>query len=147
FPQDEQPLDYVVNSFMIPFPLAAGEQMDPTTGDGPIGSADPRRSEFSNLGRLGRVSPASLIYLTEAHANMPLPGNANWAVQTDIFNPEQMARARRPRISNEGRHPRGITATFFDSHAGMLRAAMVDPGPGYSIYDRIRRFTYVEDEP
>lgn len=148
FPVDEQPLDFVVNAFVIPYPARASDRAGEQTGSGPRSSFDARRQQFTNITRLGRAQPANLFYVIEAHQNMPIPGDRNsiWAQLTDVFAPEQMAFGSFPRVANDQRHPRGVTAMFFDSHAEVIALRQVDPGPGNTLQDRIRGFSYDEAE-
>lgn len=148
FPVDEQPLDFVVNAFVIPFPVRASDRVGEQTGEGPRTSRDIRRQQFTNITRLGRAQPANLIYVTEAHQKMPLPDSPNqdWAQLTDVFVPDQMAFGTFPRVANDQRHPRGITAVFLDSHAEVESLRKIDPGAGNTLQDRIGIFSYDEGD-
>jgi prepilin-type N-terminal cleavage/methylation domain-containing protein/prepilin-type processing-associated H-X9-DG protein len=155
FPYDKQSLDYVVNGFRTPHPLS-NQSISATPGPRPDGApvTAPRQVYF-NLSKPGRVSPSKLIYVTEAHAEMPLPpepespwpNNHLWGQLIDVFMPNHMALGAVPRVANDQRHPRGVTALFFDGHAEPIPLNRLDPGSPASIYDRCRLFAWDENEP
>ncbi|GMU82758.1 MAG: prepilin-type N-terminal cleavage/methylation domain-containing protein [Phycisphaerales bacterium] len=148
FPEPAQVQDYVVNAFVIPYPIRPSDWISGTVGPGPVNEArDTRRAEFTNLGKLGRVSPTELIYVTEAHALMPAPPSGNWGVYTDVFIANHMPLALQPRIANDDRHPGGITAMYFDGRGAIQKLRKIDPGAPYTLRDRIRKFTYDANEP
>ncbi|MFN0136866.1 MAG: prepilin-type N-terminal cleavage/methylation domain-containing protein [Phycisphaerae bacterium] len=154
FPEPTQVLDYVVNSFQIPWttniPVFA---FGTFVGPGPeAGPTTPEPSNFLNFSKIGKVDLSKLIYLTEAHANMPLPpanpelpaswtADVQWGSLADVFHPSHMPFARSPRVANELRHPMGITMSMLDGHAEVMKPERVDPGQGATAFDRVRRFT------
>jgi prepilin-type N-terminal cleavage/methylation domain-containing protein len=154
----DQSLAYVVNAFAIPRRLD-NVTISPTTGPGPVGApVTTVRSIFFNKSKTGRADVSRIIYLTEGHERQPYPSSddvpwdngAGWSELTDIFIPNHMPFAAVPRIANDMRHPRGITATMMDGHAEVILPNKIDPGPQNgvnNIYDRCRRFTYDEREP
>lgn len=152
---EPQSLDYVVNAFAIPRRLD-NITIAPNPGQGPTG-ANPGalRSIFFNRSKSGRVSPSRIIYITEAHEKMPLPTAEGlpwepiyaWGELIDVFLPNHIPFGAVPRVANDQRHPRGITATFFDGHAEVLPLNKVDPRAPANQYDRLRMFTYDEREP
>ena len=157
FPEDRQELDYVVNGFLIPFNFA-GQSIAVTPGQGPVG-ANPQlpRSVFMKLTRQGRARLSEIIYITEAHARMPLPtpgypdrpwnDNDLWGELIDVFIPNHISLGGVPRVANDQRHPRGIASVFFDGHANVLPVNRMDPGHPNNIFDRCRLYTYDENEP
>lgn len=148
FPEPRQVMDYVVNSFKIPYPLRSSDWISPFPGPGPVNeNPDERVDEFTKLDRLGKANATNLIYITEAHEKMPAPPSPDWGTLTDLFIPNHMPLGYRPRVANDDRHPGGITALFFDAHAAIQKLSKIDPGAPHSVRDRIRRFTYDEREP
>lgn len=157
FPYPEQALDYVVNSFQIPFNYAI--RPGAFTGERPsAGPQNPEPSYFLNFTKIGKADLSSIIYLTEAHNEMPLPpsnpenpaswpADSEWGSLADVFHPTHMPFGSAPRVANENRHPMGITASFLDGHADMRLPTRIDPGVNAAAYDRVRRFTYSEREP
>jgi prepilin-type N-terminal cleavage/methylation domain-containing protein len=146
-PDEVQILDYVVSGYPIPYPFRPSDSISDVVGPGPRASGDTRREEFTNLGKFGRLPPSMFIFITEAHMNMPPPNNRIWSELTDLFVPEHLPLASWPRVANDQRHPRGITAMYFDGRADVQAIRKIDPGAGYTLRDRMRKFTYDEDEP
>jgi len=157
FPEERQTLDYVVNSFFIPFDVGS-QTAGAIVGPGPTrpnGPAQP--APWFNYSKARRTDLTRTIYITEAHQNMPLPPvraeegmwdpNTDWGQLVDVFQPQQIPFGLRPRVANDQRHPRGIVALMFDGHADVLGLRTVDPGHPASTFDRLRRFTYDENEP
>ncbi|MBI5863802.1 MAG: prepilin-type N-terminal cleavage/methylation domain-containing protein [Planctomycetes bacterium] len=146
FPEPKQSLDYVVASFAIPFLFRPSDHISPTVGSGPRSAADSRTAEFTNLTRFSRRNACEFVYVTEAHQAMPVPRTRDWSLLTNLFQPDHLPLAGWPRVANDERHPRGITAMFYDSHAAVQPVIQLDPGGGTSIRDRMRRFTFDENE-
>lgn len=146
FPEDRQPIDYVVSSFAIPFAFRPGDRISDQVGPGPYPTSDSRIVYFTKLTRFGRRAPTDFVYVTEAHAAMPYQGQANFTVLTNLFVPDHLPLAGRPRVANDQRHPRGITAMYYDGHAAVQGIRQLDPGAGHSLRDRMRKFTYDEYE-
>ncbi|RMF83596.1 MAG: hypothetical protein D6744_04385, partial [Planctomycetota bacterium] len=162
FPQPEQTLDYVVNAYADPYRRRSGENGNEDTGDGPV-SAQHIRSVYTKASDLSfsilangnggslfasrtmlpqnRLQPASRIYITEAHANMPLPDSDSWAQLTDLFVFSHLPFASQPRVNNDRRHPGGVAALFFDGHADVVGFKKMDVGFGHRLEDRLRLFT------
>jgi prepilin-type N-terminal cleavage/methylation domain-containing protein/prepilin-type processing-associated H-X9-DG protein len=155
FPEEQQVLDYVVNSFEIPFEVGS-QTISAVVGPGPgrpNGPAEP--VGYFNYSKARRTDLTRTIYITEAHQAMPVPlrtdegmwsGN-DFGVFVDVFQPNHVPFGNRPRVANDQRHPRGIVALMFDGHAEVLSLKSVDPGPPANTFDRLRRFTYDENEP
>lgn len=142
FTQVEQPIDYVVSSFAIPWVFRASDRINDTVGAGPRSTADARTASFTNLTRFSRYPASNFVYVTEAHKNMPVPGMPNFAALTNLFVPDHLPLAGFPRVANDRRHPRGISAMFYDGHAAVQPVEQLDPGAGHSLRDRLRRFTF-----
>jgi prepilin-type N-terminal cleavage/methylation domain-containing protein/prepilin-type processing-associated H-X9-DG protein len=155
FPEERQSLDYVVNAFPIPA-VTRTWTISAQVGDRPENA--PRNANpslFFNYSKCGRANLSRTIYITEAHERMPLPppdgqpwpNTTTWGELIDLFIPNHMPFALQPRVANDQRHPRGITAAFFDGHGEVLPLRQVDPAHPAELLDRIRRFTYDEAEP
>lgn len=146
FPDPRQPLDYVVNSFRIPANWATIGAISNTTGDAPVNSAAPGAVEWFKPDRIGKRAASDFVYVTEAHEKMPLPASLFWGTWTNLFVPDHIPLGGAPRVANDQRHPGGITALFFDNHAVSKPVRWYDPGPGNSVPDRMRRYTYDPNE-
>lgn len=145
-PRSEQPIDYVVSSFTIPWLFRPSDRISDVRGPGPRPSADSRTASFTNLTRFGRYPASNFVYVTEAHQNMPVPGMRDFSALTNLFQPDHLPLGAWPRVANDQRHPRGITAMFYDGHAAVQPIHDLDPGAGHTLRDRMRRFTYDEFE-
>lgn len=77
---------------------------------------------------------------------MPLPSTRDFAAMANLILLDHLPLAGFPRVANDQRHPRGITAMFYDGHAGIQQPNQLDPGAGYSLHDRMRKFTYDQFE-
>jgi len=145
FPDEEQVLDYVVNSFPFPYEYRARDDPGTTTGNTPENTG---RSgvPFTRISELDFIRTAETVFLTECHQRMPRPGRANWGVWYDVFIPRHLPFAAEPRVSNDGRHPGGVNSVFFDGHATVMRTTRLDPGYPYSIAERVRWFTVTDEE-
>jgi prepilin-type processing-associated H-X9-DG protein len=166
-PHPEQVLSYVVNGFSFPYFKQPGDNEDVEPGDdtGPANAQAPevvfsrvsdlsvtvtidvRNPDIPRIAKRTAVSPfetqpASKIYLTEANKKTPLPGDRNWGVFHDIFVFRHLPFASvDARISNDRRHPGGVTAMFFDGHADVLKFNEIDSGFPRRFDDRLRMFT------
>lgn len=145
FPAEDQVLDYVVNGFPIPYTYRNRDNPGTTTGDGPE-NAGRSGEPFSRLADLAFFRQSDIIYITEAHFRMPRPTRANWGVYHDVFSPKHLPFAVEPRVSNDDRHPGGLTSVFFDGHASIMRMTRVDPGYPRSIAERVRWWTENDEE-
>lgn len=155
FPKDNQSLDYVVNAFRTPHPLR-NQTISPTPGPGPQGApvAAPRQIMI-NLSKLGRMNPSRMVYVTEAHENMPTPTpdelpwdpGLGWGELIDVFMPNHMPFGAVPRVASDRRHPRGVAAVFMDGHAEPIPLNKLDSGHPNNIYDRCRMFAFDDQEP
>lgn len=140
FPVPEQVLDFVVNSFPIPYTEAAinadgnwGQQ-----GDGYRSQNNPDTVRFWNITRLPPgVSPGDKIYMTEAHESIP----TRVYDFHNLFFASQLPFAAWPRISNDRRHPSGVNSLFLDGHAETLQFRQIDPGYPHTLGQRLRYFT------
>lgn len=146
FPEPRQPLDYVVNSFRIPNDWATIGTISNTTGDGPQNGNSAKAAQWFKLDRFGRRAATDFVYVTEAHEKMSLPASTTWGQLTNLFAPDHIPLGGAPRVANDQRHPGGITALFFDNHAVSKSIRWYDPGPGASVPDRLRRYTFDPNE-
>jgi prepilin-type N-terminal cleavage/methylation domain-containing protein len=122
-PSDGQPLDYVSNNFnvdygdpSIPKQDSLGDEINPLAAPG---------AEVQTLAGLGYQpirwlswvrKPASLIYVSEAHAKLPpLLG------MHDVFRGAHLPRGSGPRVATDMRHPAGIHAMYLDVHVEIGR--------------------------
>ncbi len=149
FPDDRQALDFVANATAIPYPQGAidydtalewnpngqfrGEDGD-ATGYTPLSKLE----EISNV-----VSPASIIYVTEANTVMTEGGNKDNFRYHHFFLTSMLPFGGHPRIASDQRHPGGLNAMFFDSHAETLPLKTVDPGYPNSLGLRLKYITVV----
>jgi prepilin-type processing-associated H-X9-DG protein len=88
------------------------------------------------------VSPASIIYVTEAHTSLPWKGGPRFH---HVFLASQLPFSGLPRMANDQRHPNGIDALFFDGHAQNLDLHQMDPGWPNTLDMRLRYFTIMPD--
>ena len=145
FPNPEQPLDYVVSAFPLPYTQNnIEEDAFGPPGDDPHGEAQDRfdRVTFFRATKLDRVNPARVAYITEAHAKI-------WADSVglhDIFAASQLPFGVYPRTSNDMRHPGGINALFFDGHAETMPFHRMDAGWPNPIGIRLHWFTIMPDD-
>lgn len=153
FPVPEQALDYVVSSFATVY--TRNNVRRDVTGGG--SSGDQFRNEFTDrfdtsgffrLSEFGKISPATITYISEAHASLPTSAGR---VPTrfefhDFFITSQIPFGAFPRVSNDRRHPGGIGALFFDGHAEIVPWKKFDPGWPNTLGVRLRLFSRVPPE-
>jgi prepilin-type N-terminal cleavage/methylation domain-containing protein/prepilin-type processing-associated H-X9-DG protein len=147
FPTEPQPLDYVVSAYTLPYAITSGDGVNSNkVGNGPVSSAAERRF-FSKKDELDGRNPAELIYIAEAHQNHDADPVNGWGQLHDLFELAHLPFGSQPRVSNDRRHPGGVTVLFYDGHAEARRPQRIDVGwPGLRI-DRLRWFTVVEEAP
>ncbi|MCA9244189.1 MAG: hypothetical protein KDA32_09555, partial [Phycisphaerales bacterium] len=88
------------------------------------------------------VRPSTLIFLTEAHTSLP----SDTLGLHDVMLANQLPFGSFPRIASDRRHPRGITALFFDGHADVMPLNELDAGWPTTLDLRLRYLTtFVED--
>ncbi|MBI5864376.1 MAG: prepilin-type N-terminal cleavage/methylation domain-containing protein [Planctomycetes bacterium] len=141
-PNEKQLISYASSAFPVRYPR---ESIDwDIAGGGPAGDsyegvpgnsgvayrATYRMEEFS-----GEVSPARIIFVTEAHASLDSLRFFHF------FLTSQLPLAFHPRIANDQRHPGGIDALFFDGHAATMRHTNMDAGYPNSLGMRLKWFT------
>lgn len=140
----EQPLDYVVSSFVIPYTkknIAQGNVGLPGNSYKPDAQNLADHEEYFKLDRLEkRVNGANIILYGEAHHTLPVDV-MNFH---DIFYANQLPLASFPRMASDMRHPGGIANLFFDGHAVALRPSQVDAGWPNPIDIRIQKFSWPE---
>jgi prepilin-type processing-associated H-X9-DG protein len=78
-----------------------------------------------------------MVHITEAHVTLPIH-DLRWH---DAFFASQLPFGAHPRIANDQRHPGGINALFFDSHAETMKLTTMDPGWPEPLHERLRYFT------
>jgi len=155
FPRPRQSLDYVSSAFSIPYGQAAAELDDVGTDPKPDaayqGVSNPVLQQFyiqasRRFDIAAVVNPAQIIYVTEAHISLPPNDDERTFRFHHFFLGSQLPFALYPRIANDQRHPGGINAMFFDSHAEVMPLRQIDSGWPNSLGDRLRYFTVVPDE-
>jgi len=146
---EEQPLDYVVNAFPIPNTQnnvdrdeEDGEPPGDDSGPGGEGQNFWDRETFFKLTDLSRVNPGRIVYLTEAHAAMPV---RDLGIH-DVFALSQLPFGHKPRTANDQRHPGGINALFFDGHASVVPFDQMDPGWPNPVVVRLYQFSAPPEE-
>jgi prepilin-type N-terminal cleavage/methylation domain-containing protein/prepilin-type processing-associated H-X9-DG protein len=145
------PFDYVVSAFSIPYTEYAidrdqglqwvpgggvyeGEDYDPQA---PVYYLEASKVEDFPTG----TNPSDFIYVSEVHKYMPwYPINCNLRFFTFFFT-SHLPFAGKPRIANDQRHPGGINALFFDSHARTMDLHQLDVGYPQPLSKRLRWFT------
>jgi prepilin-type N-terminal cleavage/methylation domain-containing protein/prepilin-type processing-associated H-X9-DG protein len=137
FPNDDQNLDFVVNSFLMPYPFGddGGQAGAGYTGDG----QGPTVQQMYVRLNLMKQSSARVIFTTEAHKNLPTTD----LQFHDLFMAHQLPFGSFPRIANDLRHPNGINASFFDGHAERMNLHNLDAGWPKPAGERLRYFTTV----
>lgn len=138
FPNDNQRLDYVVNSYNDPYTFTDNPGA-PGTGPVSQGNNPADRREWTSLTKMSK-STGRVIYLTEAHEGLP----TDTAQLHDLFLSSQLPRAQFPRIASDQRHPSGINALFFDTHVEVMRLDKMDVGQPNSLGARLQWFTRVQ---
>lgn len=140
FPEPKQALDYVVNSFPIPY--TQHNINDDVNGGGQQGSqyrpeGTANVSQFIRLSETARLHTAEIIYITEAHVKLPTSD----LVYHNLFLTSMLPFGAFPRIANDQRHPGGLNALFFDSSVRTLRLTALDCGWPNSRGQRLRYVT------
>ncbi len=144
----EQSLHYVVNSFAREYSTEVGTPGQAGETYRNIGSHDNNgnplvpQEQYFRLTDFGRRSPSELIYITEAHTSLP----SDRLDYHDVMQASMIPFGAFPRVANDRRHPRGVTALFFDGHADVLPLNELDPGWPSDIGFRLRYFTTVPAE-
>ncbi len=141
--QLEVVLDYVVNAFVSPYPeenVAADSPGGGSPGDG-YQSTDGERTTWFNLDKFDTYKgPADMVYLIEAHGSLP-PDDLTFH---DTFFGSQLPLGAFPRMANDGRHPGGVNALFFDGHVSNMRVEKLDSGWPTTLAERLKYFaTYI----
>ncbi len=142
-------LHYVVNAFAMPYTennidrdVLGGGQVG--NDGGSYSSAAQSYADYNmyfNLDDFRRfANPADYVYIAEAHQTLP----ADKAHFYDVFYASQLPFAASPRVSNDYRHRRGITAAFFDGSARLVPFKEMDPGYPLELGLRLRRWTHME---
>jgi prepilin-type N-terminal cleavage/methylation domain-containing protein/prepilin-type processing-associated H-X9-DG protein len=153
-------LDYVSSAMPIPYSKKnidydAGSLMaspTPEWKEVPVGAVD-YVGEY-NLERWpGNLSMSQIIWVTEAHSSLALTKKVMFgSLKNDtprfhhFFLTSMLPFGQRPRIADDRRHPRGITAMFFDGHADVLSNQTADPGWPNSLGLRLKHFSQVPPE-
>ena len=150
FPVENQTLDYVVNAFRLPLRLSAADLVgDPFDDDSEVDSVGNSGVQFTRRSAIDLLRTSDIIHISEAHATMPTPqgrGINDWGTLYDVFQPRHLSFSSRPRVSNDGRHPGGVTAGFFDGHAQVVNFSKIDAGFPLPVDVRLRFWTPVEYE-
>lgn len=146
---NEQSIDYVVSAFALPYTqnnvnsdAAGGGQ----PGEDYMGSTNQGGVDYEIYYRLDRftglANPSRMIYLTEAHRKLPV----NTLVYHDLYYTSQLPLGAHPRVASDQRHPRGITALFFDGHAVAAPIREIDSGWPTTIAQRLSKFTFYPEQ-
>lgn len=140
FPEAEQRLDFVVNSFLQPYTHSDNPGQ---AGDIPVSqfASGTERRLFASLTRM-KQDTSRVIYLTEGHAKLPTIS----AQYHDLFYSSQLPLGAFPRIASDMRHPGGINALFFDTHVERMSHRHMDVGWPHPREVRLRWFTTVSSE-
>lgn len=153
FPDDRSALDFVASAFSYPYSqegIAADDaselQWNPDggfegeTSQGAVAYYVPisKLEQISNV-----VSPARVIYVTEAHKSLAEGGNKDEFRFHHCFLTSQLPFGGKPRVANDQRHPGGLNACFFDGHAETVALKTMDVGYPNSLGLRLRYFTVV----
>jgi len=148
FPNEDQPLDYVVSAFHVPLPRRFVD--DPgQPGDDVSDNQDGRAVQFSKLGDFELYRPGDIIHIAEANQNIPgklRDPEAPWGNFHDVFSTQHLPFARVPRVSNDNRHPGGTNALFFDGHATTMAFSSIDAGFPNPVEIRARWFTQILED-
>ena len=144
FPNSEQDLDFVVSSFPIPYTRASYNQDNgrdlPPGDETRVQNSGLAVAFFKLTSFTGAVSPGDKIYITEAHATVPV---ADFILH-DVFFTSQLPFGAFPRIANDNRHLNQINALFFDGHAESMSFKRMDAGWPEKHQLRLRWFTVLE---
>ncbi len=149
FPDDRQALDFVANATAIPYPQ---EAIDYDTDvewdqDAYFRGESGEITGYTSLSKLEEIanvaSPASLIYVTEAHRGLTENGNKENFRFHHFFLTSMLPFGGHPRIASDQRHPGGLNALFFDSHAETMPLKTIDVGYPNSLGLRLKYVTVV----
>ena len=146
-PIDASLLDYVASAMAIPFTQISidydlGQNTAPDSDSTWSGVANGTVTyvQSSRLGQLESAKPgAETIYVTESHVQLQFDDFAFH----HFFLMAHLPFGTEPRIANDQRHPGGIDALFFDSHAQTMTLNTMDAGWPNSLGIRLRWFTVV----
>ena len=146
----DSPVDYVASAIPIPYTwenidydVQGGGEYDPDAeyqGETAPGYIPTSKLEDFPPG----VNPADLIYVTESH--ITLPWKQEGCRFHHFFLTSQLPLAARPRIASDQRHPAGLCALFFDSHARTMEIHQMDPGWPNTLDKRLKYFTVMPDD-
>jgi len=149
FPVEEQALDYVVSGFNIPLrPSDITDPGQPTNSNDVRDQQTNRIPTFSRRSEIDPYRPGGLIYVTEASARIPPDindSNGSWGNYHDVFSPTHIPFGSNSRVASDQRHPAGINALLFDSHAETMSLTQVDPGWPNLLELRMQHFSQVPD--
>jgi prepilin-type N-terminal cleavage/methylation domain-containing protein/prepilin-type processing-associated H-X9-DG protein len=146
----EMPLDYVASAMRTPYPRLnfdydmgqADLEWNPNAQQEGVEIDLTIYMERSKLEDIPPgISPADLIYVTEANILLPTRGNST--LFHHFFVGEHLPFSGRPRIASDQRHPGGINALFFDGHAKTMDLHQVDPGWPNPLDKRLKWFTVI----
>jgi prepilin-type N-terminal cleavage/methylation domain-containing protein/prepilin-type processing-associated H-X9-DG protein len=146
------PFDYDVSAFAIPYTRDSithdtDLQWVPGGGNYQGEAPGPHYVGASKLEDFPPgTSPSGFIYVTEVHKYMPWDPRRIGLRFFTCFYASQLPFAGKPRIANDQRHPAGINALFFDSHAQTMELHQMDPGFPQVLSKRLRWFTILPDD-
>ncbi len=149
FPDDRQALDFVANASAIPYTEGA---IDYDTDvewneDAYFRGESGELTGYTSLSKLEEISnvasPSTLIYVTETHRGMTENGNKENFRFHHFFLTSMLPFGGHPRIASDQRHPGGLNAVFFDSHAETLPLKVMDVGYPNSLGLRLKYITVV----
>ncbi len=149
FPDERQALDFVANATGIPYTQGA---IDYDTAlewnpEGAFQGEDGDSTGYTGLSKIEEIgnvtSTAALIYVTEGHKSLTEGGNKDEFRFHHFFLTSMLPFGGNPRIGNDQRHPGGLNALFFDSHAETMPLKSIDPGYPNSLGLRLKYVTVV----
>ena len=151
WPKGIMPLDYVASAMPTPYArlnfdydMSGDLEWNPNAQQDGVELGLTVYMEVSKLENIPPgISPADLIYVTEAHTSLPTRGNST--LFHHFFVGEQLPFAGRPRIANDERHPAGINASFFDGHSRTMDLHQVDPAWPNPLDKRLKWFTVIPE--
>ena len=147
----DNPLDYVASAFPIPYEQRSLD-LD-SDADLEWENSGEFQGESTSSPYIWRrkiedfptdVSPATLIYVTEAHVSLPWKGGGPRFHH--VFLASQLPFGNHPRMANDQRHPGGINGLFFDGHAETKDLHQIDVGYPNFRDKRLRYFTVMPDD-
>ena len=144
---DSSLLDYVASALPVPYPqsnidydLANNAAPDADSSWTGVGVGTTAYAESTKLEQIEYFkNGGEIVYVTEAHVQL------QWDefVFHHFFLMAHLPFGTQPRIANDQRHPGGIDALFFDSHAQTMTLNTMDAGWPNSLGIRLRWFTVV----